>query len=1061
MMVPGLDIRPSQLKLKSFTGHMIPLVGEAHVEVSAEQGVRRKLCLVVADMTGRRALMGRDWIQALKVTVPGCVGVNMMEQEPLEVVLEKHKEVFEEGLGCVSIKAHLTLKPDARPVFRKARQVPHALFQKVDAELDRWLREGVAEKVDRNLNTGWGTPLVPVPKADGSVRLAADYRITVNPQLMVQKHPLPTPEELFVRIKGKRFCKLDLKDAYLQMELDDESKNMTTVTTHKGLLRMNRLPFGISSCGDIFQSAMDRILEGLDGCVNYLDDLLVMGGTEEEMLKSLDQVLARLTEHGVRLKRSKCQFNLKEVTYLGWRISGTDLKPVPEKIEALLKMPEPKDVSELRTLLGSLNYYQRLIPNMATTLAPLHNLLKKEVKWKWSRECKRAVEEIQRVLSSDKVLMRYDPQMPIKLITDASSVGVGAVLVHVLSDGLERPVCYSSRTLTATEKKYSVLEKEALAVSFGIKKFHQYLYGRRFCLVTDNRALSMILNPHRELPSLAAARMQRYALQLAAHSYEVELRRTDAMGIADTLSRLPLSIVTQEEEEEWCPQVLNTENEGPTLHAREVEVYTRRDPVLGRVLQYVRTGWPGTVDPTLKPFHLRQDELSTEGDCVLWGGRLVVPTKLRNRVLQEIHSGHMGSSKMKQLARRHVWWPGLDRELENLASSCSACTEKRAAPPKSTLHPWEQTSGPWERIHVDFAGPFQGTMLLIVSDSFSKWIEVTAMKSTTAERTVEELRKLFAGHGLPIQIVTDNGTQFTSEEFATFTKKNGIRHIRVAPFHPSSNGAAEKAVQTVKNGLRANQGEGGSVEQRLARFLMNHRSTPVAATGKTPAEMLYGRNIRTRLDLLRPDDRTTARGAQEKMIEDAGGRHRLFQEGQEVWARSYSGPKWKRGKILAKTGPVSYEVDVGAAVWSRHADQLIHAGEKTEHEREDQSQERGREKEDGREDRPERNPDKKQEEREQRRDDHEERQAEKPEEREERKDGGERTDLQEGGEMRQEQKDQRGNDQRKRQDGRADGEEERKEEQERKQDGGQRREAEPLRRSTRVRRPPDRLVMQM
>ena len=796
--------------------------------------------------------------------------------------------------------------------------------------------------MDRNVNTGWGTPLVPVPKADGSVRLAADYRITVNPQLMGQKHPLPTPEELFVRIKGKRFCKLDLKDAYLQMELDQASKDMTTVTTHKGLLRMNRLPFGISTCGDIFQAAMDRILEGLDGCVNYLDDLLVMGDTEEEMLKSLDRVLARLKEHGVRLKGSKCQFNLKEVTYLGWLISGTDLKPVSEKIEALLKMPEPKNVSELRALLGSLNYYQKLIPNMATILAPLHSLLKKEVKWKWNQECKRAMEEIQQVLSSDKVLMRYDPLLPIKLITDASSVGVGAVLVHVLPDGLERPVSYSSRTLTTTERKYSVLEKEALAVSFGVKKFHQYLYGRRFCLVTDNRALSLILNPQRELPSLAAARMQRYALQLAAHSYEVELRRTKDMGIADTLSRLPAS-ADQEEEDEWCPQlVMNAENEGPTLHAKEVEIHTRRDALLGRVLQYVRAGWPATVEPEMKPFFQRRDELSTQGDCVVWGGRLAVPKKLRKRVLDELHTGHMGSSKMKQLARRHLWWPGLDRELENLARSCAACVEKRADPPKSVLHPWERTTGPWERIHADFAGPFQGTMLLIVSDSFSKWIEVVTMRSTTAERTVEELRKLFARHGLPVQIVTDNGTQFTSEEFAKFTRMNGIKHIRVAPFHPKSNGAAEKAVQTVKNGLQASQGDGGSVEQRLARFLMNHRSTPVAVTGKTPAELLYGRNIRTRLDLMRPDDGRAAKWTQ-KMVDDAGGRHRLFHEGQEVWARSYSGPKWKRGKILAKTGPVSYEVDVGAAVWSRHADQLLHAGEETEDEEKTQERRQGRE----------------------------------------------------------------------------------------------------------------------
>ena len=226
VVIPGMRMKKSLLKLKSFTGHQIALVGESDVTVRMGK-CEQRLRLVVADMSGHRALMGRDWIAALKISVPGDGEVKVVEQMQLKSVLEKHKEVFKEGLGHISIKAHLTLKPDARPVFRKARPVPHALFSKVDAELDRWLEEGVAEKVDRNTNTAWGTPLVPVPKADGNVRLAADYRVTVNPQLMMQKHPLPTPEEMFVRIKGKRFCKLDLKDAYLQMELDDESKEMS------------------------------------------------------------------------------------------------------------------------------------------------------------------------------------------------------------------------------------------------------------------------------------------------------------------------------------------------------------------------------------------------------------------------------------------------------------------------------------------------------------------------------------------------------------------------------------------------------------------------------------------------------------------------------------------------------------------------------------------------------------------------------------------------------------------------------------------------------------------
>ena len=201
-----------------------------------------------------------------------------------------------------------------------------------------------------------------------------------------------------------------------------------------------------------------------------------------------------------------------------------------------------------------------------------------------------------------------------------------------------------------------------------------------------------------------------------------------------------------------CRLVRHWEDDGPALSAQEVETLTRRDSTLGRVLTYVRSGWPSVVGPEFKAFKHRQNELSTDGDCLLWGGRVVVPPKLRNRVLQELHAGHLRSGKMRQLARRYVWWPGLDTEL-SLARDCGSCVEKRAAPPKASLHPWEYTQGPWERVHIDFAGPFQDRMFLVAHDSYSKWIEVIPMRVVSAERTVDELRSLFARLGLPKQVV--------------------------------------------------------------------------------------------------------------------------------------------------------------------------------------------------------------------------------------------------------------------------------------------------------------------
>ena len=915
-LIPALKLRPCQLTLTSFTGQQVPLAGEADVNVEL-RGQQKTLRLVVSRLPPHKPLMGREWIAPFQIKPQAQV---KMIETSLDQVLERHAEVFREEVGKLSVRARLQLKPGAQPVYYPARSVPFALRTAVEKELNRWIAEGIAERVDSSHNSGWGTPLVPIPKADG-VRLCADYRLTVNPQIVPQRHPTPTPEEVFAGVQGKVFARLDLRDAYLQQELEPDSKDITTVTTHIGRLRMNRLPFGISECCGIFQSAIDQILEGIDGCVAYLDDLLVTGEDEADLLMRLDRVLSRLGEHGARLKREKCEFNMREVQYLGWIISADGLKPVPKKVAAVVGMRDPTNVTELRSLLGSVNYYQRLIPNLSAVLAPLYALLKKGAVWRWTASCRSSLNQVKAALTSGRVLMRFDQSLPLKLITDASNVGVGAALVHVLPDGLERPICFASRTLTATEQKYAIVEKEAVGVSFGVRRFSQYLHGKHFQLVTDNRALSHILNPQKELPALSAARMQRYALQLAAFSYEVELRKSENMGLADVLSRLPQVETGGDSEEEadvyW---VRHWEDDGPALSAQEVETATRRDSTLGRVLTYVRSGWPSVTEPEFRAFKQRQEELSTDGDCLMWGGRVVVPEKLRNRVLQELHAGHLGAGKMKQLARRYVWWPGLDSELESLARDCGDCVEKRAAPPKASLHPWEPTKGPWERVHVDFAGPFQGSMFLVVHDSYSKWLEVIPMKATSAERTVQELRTLFARLGLPKQIVSDNGPQFTSGEFAEFMRQNGIRHIRVAPYHPSSNGAAEKAVQTVKNSLKASIQDGQSLATRLARFLMTYRTTPQVATGKSPAELLYGRTLRTRFDLLRPDRTQMVSDYQQRMAETAGGSRRSFGLGEDVWARSFSGQKWRRGRVAAQTGPVSYEVDVGDACWSRHAD---------------------------------------------------------------------------------------------------------------------------------------------
>ncbi|CAC5385760.1 Uncharacterized protein K02A2.6 [Mytilus coruscus] len=307
-----------------------------------------------------------------------------------------------------------------------------------------------------------------------------------------------------------------------------------------------------------------------------------------------------------------------------------------------------------------------------------------------------------------------------------------------------------------------------------------------------------------------------------------------------------------------------------------------------------------------------------EEGCLLRGIRVIIPERYRADVLNELHVNHPGIVRMKGLARMHVWWPNLDTDIEITVRNCTACQNTQSAPPAATANPWIWPSKPWQRVHIDFCGPFLNEMFLIVVDAHSKWIDVIRMSSTTSEKTINALRCLFSSHGIPTEIVSDNGPQFTSSEFETFLKKNGVKHILSAPYHPSSNGEAERAVRTFKQAMKTVKNESGTLSEKLCRFLLGYRTTPHSTTKRTPAELFVGRRLRTRLDTLKPNinERMQRQRSKTKPCRDIA-------KGEPVLVRDYrDNNKWKQGVIVHKLGPVTYQVQVGDLVWKRHIDQI-------------------------------------------------------------------------------------------------------------------------------------------
>ena len=375
-------------------------------------------------------------------------------------------------------------------------------------------------------------------------------------------------------------------------------------------------------------------------------------------------------------------------------------------------------------------------------LSPLYKLLQKSTKWHWTAEQSKAFSASKDLLTSSRLLVHFDPKLSLTLACNVSAYGLGAVLAHRYPDSSERPIGYASQTLSRAEKNYSQIEKEGLACVFGINKFHSYLLGHSFDLFTDHKPLLTLFHQYKATSSQASARIKRWSLLLSAYEYKIVFRGTKQHGIADALSRLPLS--TTPVVVPMAPELvllLDHLADSPTT-VNDIRSWTRHDPVLAQVLQFIERGWPQNLDSSFSPCLSHKTELSLLDRCILWGSRVVIPAQGQKAVLHELHSAHPGMTKMKSLARMNVWWPGLDKDIEESVHSCNECQLNQSNPPAAPLNPWSWPSRQWARIHLDYAGPIKGHYLLIMIDTHSKWIEALPTQSTSSHATIKLLRSI-------------------------------------------------------------------------------------------------------------------------------------------------------------------------------------------------------------------------------------------------------------------------------------------------------------------------------
>ena len=769
---------------------------------------------------------------------------------------ERFPHTFCGEVGKAEGEIKLSIDDSVTPVVQPFRRVPFSLREKLETHLNELIESDIIEKVSGPVT--WASPVVIVPKPDSSIRLCVDMR-QANNAIIRHNFPVPTIDELLLDMNGSTvFSKIDLKSGFHQFVLEESSRDITTFTTHVGLYRYKRLMFGISSAPEIYQSMVARIIHGIPGAVNLADDIVVHGKTREEHDNRLVLALQALEQSGMTLNEKKCCFSANEIKFLGHRLTDKGVDPGQDKVKAITEASIPQTVGEMKSFLGLTGYCSKFIPDYSSKTEPLRRLtvgLKPPQLIYLNTEEREAFKNLKESLANARTLAYFDIEADTILYTDAGPVGVGCVLVQK-QKGEHKIICYASKALTDVERRYCQTEKEALAIVWACERLHHYLFGVKFTLMTDHKALEVIYGNKKKKTS---ARIERWVLRLQSYDFDIKYVK-GGDNIADPLSRLlqvqgsaclTRSDVSSVEDAELYVRhaALGAVGDLEAITAAEIERASGSDGELSVVRRAIESENFSELSRPYKPI---RDELCILGRIVMRGNRIVVPVALRERMLRLGHEGHLGIVGTKRNLRTRVWWPGIDLDVERLVKQCHSCQITGKPLDRDPIRVTEMPNGPWEDLAADLLGPLpNGDSILVVVDYYSRYYEIRFLTSTVAEKVIDSLQSIFDTHGLPVSVKTDNGPQFIAHEFKQYLQSSGIHHHLVIPRWPEANGEVERQNRSINKRIRIAYSEGKNYRAELRTFLTAYRNTPHSITGKSPAELLFGRKLRIKIPQIR------------------------------------------------------------------------------------------------------------------------------------------------------------------------------------------------------------------
>jgi len=742
-------------------------------------------------------------------------------------------------LGKYSGVKH-TIRTTGGPFRLPPYRTAHAFRSIIKDHVDEMLKSGVI----RPSTSPWAAPVTLAPKKDGGLRFCIDYRL-LNDVTIRDSYPIPRIDQTIDALhNAKFFTCLDLFSGYWQIEIEESHKEKTAFVCEFGLFEFNRMPFGLTNAPPVFQRAMSSIFQSIlyKFCLIYLDDLIIFSKTFHEHLIHIRKVFEILQKNGFRLKPSKCFWAKLIIQYLGHLISEKGVSPDPDKVKAIANFPRPINAAQLKTYLGLTGFYRRFVCHYGSKSHHLTKLTRKGVTFQWGDDQQLAFDELKNGLMTAPILRFPNFRLPFIIHADASGFGVGSILGQVVhEDGADREVviAYASKHLSERELKWPIIEKEAYAIVHAVKHFYHYLYGRRFTIYSDHRPLEFIMSKRENKGKLA-----RWALALQEYDMEIVYKPGVTNQNADCLSRTPINTISTSYSL-GTPSIFLVREEWAAAQANDSYCLQKRK-LIGKssgpnAIVILENGLLGTYD-----------------------GRLLAPKILRQEILKLYHdhklAGHLGIAKTLAKIKNRFKWPKMHSDIVNYVRTCLSCA-KRKATGKTTapLKPLPITDYPFERVSLDVIGPLTPTLngnvyILVLIDHKTRYVEAAAMKNQTAVVTAKHfINKIILRHGVPSQLLSDQGPNFMSEFFTCLCSELGIDQIRTVAYNAKCNGLTEKYNGTICDCLSHFAREFPWIWDELLQYGVHAVNTSDQATlGDNSHYLLYRSDCVLPMDLLPP-----------------------------------------------------------------------------------------------------------------------------------------------------------------------------------------------------------------